>query len=260
MGEIRDMETRAEARGLGLTRYMPKRPCKRGHLSERQTSNGVCLECHQLTIARHIENVGGKEAFLKREAERTQRYEARVGDEVRKAQKRTARDTLLAKDPEYERRKALKWNRANPEKAYAGHRRYVKKLAQERPEVWKARTAATNATARAKQKGHKSPSRLELIIRKLLDQAAGCCALCKTFVGNAALELDHKRLLARGGTNDEENLQFLCGDCNRHKGYLDPDAFVPPIEKYSRNTSTASSNASLVADKLIDVPHRNTAK
>ncbi len=33
-----------EARALGLTRYMPDKPCKYGHTSERSTASG-CLEC-----------------------------------------------------------------------------------------------------------------------------------------------------------------------------------------------------------------------
>jgi hypothetical protein len=32
------------------------------------------------------------------------------------------------------------------------------------------------------------------------------------------LEVDHKRSVADGGTNDDENLQSLCFECNRGKG------------------------------------------
>jgi hypothetical protein len=37
--------TRQDAREQGLTRYFTGKPCKRGHLSERMTSNGSCWEC-----------------------------------------------------------------------------------------------------------------------------------------------------------------------------------------------------------------------
>lgn len=36
---------RPAARSLGLIRYFTGRPCKRGHIAERQTSNGNCCEC-----------------------------------------------------------------------------------------------------------------------------------------------------------------------------------------------------------------------
>ena len=41
--------TRAEARVQGLIRYFTGKPCKRGHLSERHTSTGNCLECFRVT-------------------------------------------------------------------------------------------------------------------------------------------------------------------------------------------------------------------
>lgn len=36
---------RPEAKKLGLIRYFTGRPCKRGHISERQVSNSNCCEC-----------------------------------------------------------------------------------------------------------------------------------------------------------------------------------------------------------------------
>lgn len=37
--------TRAEAKAQGLKRYFTGKPCKHGHISHKQTSNGECLEC-----------------------------------------------------------------------------------------------------------------------------------------------------------------------------------------------------------------------
>lgn len=36
---------RSEAKKLGLTFYMPTKPCKHGHLSERVTKSGRCRQC-----------------------------------------------------------------------------------------------------------------------------------------------------------------------------------------------------------------------
>lgn len=37
--------SRKEAQERGLKRYFTGKPCKRGHVAERQVSNWVCLEC-----------------------------------------------------------------------------------------------------------------------------------------------------------------------------------------------------------------------
>ena len=37
--------SRAEAKRQGLPRYFTGKPCKHGHISERATHNGLCLEC-----------------------------------------------------------------------------------------------------------------------------------------------------------------------------------------------------------------------
>lgn len=42
---------RKEALALGLARYTPDRPCRRGHVSERFRS-GNCVECHRLRRAK----------------------------------------------------------------------------------------------------------------------------------------------------------------------------------------------------------------
>lgn len=46
-----------------------------------------------------------------------------------------------------------------------------------------------------------------------------CCVLCgrSTKVHGVALEVDHKVPVAQGGSNEMDNLQTLCKDCNRGK-------------------------------------------
>ncbi len=41
-------KTRREARELGVNRYFTGILCKRGHLSERRTSDGSCMECARI--------------------------------------------------------------------------------------------------------------------------------------------------------------------------------------------------------------------
>jgi hypothetical protein len=50
-----EIVTRAEALRQGLVRYFTGKPCKRGHISERFTNNGSCLNCQSDAAARNYE-------------------------------------------------------------------------------------------------------------------------------------------------------------------------------------------------------------
>lgn len=39
--------TRAEAIRAGVPRYFTGKPCKSGHIAERYTLKGSCVECHE---------------------------------------------------------------------------------------------------------------------------------------------------------------------------------------------------------------------
>lgn len=56
---------------------------------------------------------------------------------------------------------------------------------------------------------------------QVLTAAKGRCALCGATNREQPLEIDHIIPRSRGGTNDLENLQVLCGPCNRSKGNRD---------------------------------------
>ena len=54
--------------------------------------------------------------------------------------------------------------------------------------------------------------------QKLYGIQGGNCAGCKTHFETRHLEVDHIISRAKGGTDHIENLQLLCGNCNRIKG------------------------------------------
>ena len=55
--------TLEEARKKGLRRYYTGKPCKHGHLSERQTSDRACIECKKIRLQANRKNV--KNAVLR---------------------------------------------------------------------------------------------------------------------------------------------------------------------------------------------------
>lgn len=54
--------------------------------------------------------------------------------------------------------------------------------------------------------------------RKLYGEQGGDCAGCSTHFEPRNLEVDHIISRNKGGTDYLENLQLLCGSCNRIKG------------------------------------------
>ena len=51
------MSYRSEAKKTGETYYFTNKPCKYGHVSKRQTSNGTCVECNRnISLAHYRRN------------------------------------------------------------------------------------------------------------------------------------------------------------------------------------------------------------
>src|SRR5690242_13474503 len=71
-------EARVQALAAGLTRYFTGEPCKNGHVCERLTSSGMCVECNRLRSA----------ALRANEPERVKSYERERGRH--KAERREA--------------------------------------------------------------------------------------------------------------------------------------------------------------------------
>jgi hypothetical protein len=49
-------QERATAMGKGLAQYFTGRPCKNGHIANRKTSNGACIECSKIIQKKCIDN------------------------------------------------------------------------------------------------------------------------------------------------------------------------------------------------------------
>ena len=69
--------TRKQAKARGLTRFFNGVKCKHGHISDRQTNKGECIECKRVwsknnrhVIRAWVERVGRERARLKRAANR----------------------------------------------------------------------------------------------------------------------------------------------------------------------------------------------
>ena len=57
---------RKQAKELGLVRYFTGKPCKRGHVAERQVSSKLCMECQRDVVARWRKDNLERERALER--------------------------------------------------------------------------------------------------------------------------------------------------------------------------------------------------
>jgi hypothetical protein len=58
----REIISRSEALALCLTRYFTGKPCRKGHIAERQASNGNCRECER--ARGHVYDAANREKRL----------------------------------------------------------------------------------------------------------------------------------------------------------------------------------------------------
>lgn len=63
-----EINTRDEAADKGLLKYWDGKKCKRGHLSERYTRNGVCIECNKEDTAKRRADIRHRIAKARGEA------------------------------------------------------------------------------------------------------------------------------------------------------------------------------------------------
>lgn len=137
---------------------------------------------------------------------------------------------------------------ADPDRARANNRRHYANHADRLREEARARTPEERVKRAKRQKAYRiaNPEKIRQnnrarvhtqraagkvtkeVIDFLIKMQSGCCAVCKkhTVVAGKGFHLDHKNPLAKGGTNDRDNLQILCPLCNLAKNARDPIEFM----------------------------------
>jgi 5-methylcytosine-specific restriction endonuclease McrA len=247
MGEVRPVVTRQEAKALGLKRYWTGTPCKHGHVAERATVNGVCVACMVDIEARH------RAAHPEKFREKWRRYEQNASPE-RRAAHRVADKKWRDANKERVAEKVRAWGAANPERKLEHTRQWrsrnlEKKQAQVREwrdanrhsEEYRAKAtkraldwAKANPEGvrkntharRARLKGAEGSHTVAELLAILKLQEWKCAEpTCQTSLRKHR-HLDHIMPLTRGGTNNADNLQYLCQRCNCRKHNKDPIAWA----------------------------------
>lgn len=123
-----DIVTRKEAKERGLKTYYTGKPCKHGHLSERYTKNGTCVEC-QAAVNKEY----GAE-WRKANPEYSRQYYEANKERLAEYNRQWRKEHSRGYDPQYyEANKERlaeyyrQWREANREKRAEHQRRYIAK-------------------------------------------------------------------------------------------------------------------------------------
>lgn len=244
-----------EARNIGAKRYISEKPCPKGHLGERFTSNQRCVIC---SIESRI-NWTNKNRDIVNKRQNQKRLENR--EEVRKKEREwyhKNKDKIVSVKTKWRdnNKDLLKKNRIkryweNPEKYREIQRQYKSenkntvdaynsKYYQEnvekektRVKLWQKENPETikiiNKNRRARKKNAEGKYTLADIKRIRKDQKDKC-GYCEELLGSI-VHIDHIIPLSNGGTNWPRNIQILCPTCNMRKKAKDPIDFARSFGK-----------------------------
>lgn len=108
--------SKADAKALGLPRYFTGNPCIRGHIAERQVSNGGCLDCSRV-LGLDVKRAGSRRRYHANKESAAVKYRAYY---------LKRRDYMLERAREYQRQ--------NPEKVnfHSSHRAAMRRSAEGR--------------------------------------------------------------------------------------------------------------------------------
>jgi hypothetical protein len=255
--------TRAQAKAAGLKRYFmgPDRPCrKHGHISERTTVDGGCIQCARVSSMTGDElerkrvytkkwDDANRERKNAKTAELYQRIKAATDPEALRAKWRAYyaanKEAALAatkrwyqknwdaqkakRDAERDIRaaKSAAWQKANPERTAARTRAWQARNPGSTQRWRKANPEANTAIKhrrRARERNAEG-SYTAVEVKALFERQGGKCVHCTKSLRNG-YHVDHIVPLAGGGTNWITNIQLLCGPCNVRKGATDPIEFA----------------------------------
>lgn len=206
---------RKTAKQLSLKRYFPASQCINGHTSERHTVNGMCISCEK----------------EKRESHSAIEYKNRYYQDNKEKILAANKARRKEKGPEYKLNMDRAWREKNKDVLAPKRRAY--RMANEKmlrvairaweaanPEKMKACRNNTRARRALAEGSHTGDD-----VKRIYESQRGICINCKIKIpksGKHRYHIDHIVPLAKGGTNNADNLQILCRSCNCSKGAKDP--------------------------------------
>jgi 5-methylcytosine-specific restriction endonuclease McrA len=217
-----------EAKARGLVRYFTGKPCCRGHISERNVARKGCIACARESgeEARKVDPTKARAATREWMANWRAANPEKVKERLRAfywADPVRAREIARKHYHEKREKKVLAKRRervANPDAYKQANLKYY--LGN------KAKHRAWGRNRKARKRGAPG-SHTAADLAAILKAQNHRCAYCRSDLRKAKRHVDHIQPLARGGSNDRANLQYLCAPCNLAKGARDPVEFAQEL-------------------------------
>lgn len=224
----KEIVTRAEAKARGLKRYFTGKPCRHGHVAERWVVYCTCVTCggdankawHNANKER---NAANKKAWRETNKERKDAID-KAWYEANKERKAAYMKARYEANKERLTAATRAWRKANKER----HAAYMK--------AWnKANSDARNVINRNRRARERSAegTHTKAELQALRAKQGNMCAGCLRCLKHIKSHVDHIMPLALGGTNDIDNLQYLCARCNLSKGKKHPDVWRREMREFA---------------------------
>lgn len=98
--------TFSQARAKGLKRYYTGKPCSKGHICERDTSKGMCVDCERERS--RIKSLGGYARNKAKNPEKLKHWYAERYEREKEVRKQRARDNYYKNQKAYNARASLR--------------------------------------------------------------------------------------------------------------------------------------------------------
>ena len=242
---------RSEARRRNRTYYFIGEECKNGHVADRLTSSGACTECIAERNEQFLEDKG--EYIVAKKEKRLKKVKAKLAKEREIQMYLDDPDYRVYKDEDqYEDIEFLP--KTQEEARVLGSTSYYpgKPCIRGHNSPRKTTSGICRVCSAADTRKYRllNPERLRALrqrrrarkfqvggshtgedIKRLYKEQSGKCTSCKCDLSITGYHVDHIMPLYLLGTNNKENLQLLCPNCNLSKGALHPDAWNEKLEK-----------------------------
>lgn len=206
---------RGEARADGAKRYIGQ-ACKWGHGALRLVSNGTCVVCdaagRKAWAEANSEHVKAKQAeYLAANKDRIAVHQAGYYQDNKKRILDRVCSRYAVNSAEIKRYVA-EYQAANPDRVKTWRANYRKN----HPEYRRVENCRRRALLRSVDGKYTVED-----IQRLYEKQGGQCCACSADFTVVQFDVDHIVALVCGGSNRVQNLQLLCGYCNRSKGAKD---------------------------------------
>jgi 5-methylcytosine-specific restriction endonuclease McrA len=220
---------RKHAKAARLLHYFTGKPCKHGHVTDRETVNGGCRECGRIRAANRGRFLWSTQHDLMLEKAR-----ARNVSEEQKEKNRASARAYAKANPDlvkaYHKQRYLEKSEEVKARSNAYHHANIE-AASVRSKAWRdanrdkvvANQKKSKWARKARMKGavYEDFTLDDVIRRDGLD-----CYICDIRTDPDApvrtmnrAELEHVVSLANGGSHTRDNLRCACFRCNRIKGW-----------------------------------------